>query len=185
LANRKQITWRRNKTEELLVKGHNQIQIANILQVSEATVSNDVGYLRMRAREDMESHLYDRLPQEYTHCMSGINQVLRMSWEIATRDYQCTDSAKNTDSSTNSDKSLSSKVDDKTRLQALALANDCYKYKMDLVTNGVVIADAVKFVQRKKEEIQTLTEDNMNLFNGDPLGENLDSGQNKTTNKIF
>jgi len=58
---------------------------------------------------------------------------LKKSWEIA-----------NSNSST---------VDDKTKLQALSLANDCYKYKMDLVTNGVVITDAIKFVQQKKEEL--------------------------------
>jgi hypothetical protein len=43
-------------------------------------------------------------------------------------------------------------VDDKTRLQALALINDCNKYKMDLTTNGVVIADAMKFVSDKQGE---------------------------------
>ena len=51
---------------------------------------------------------------------------------------------------------MSSTVDDRTRLQALALANDCYKYKMDLVTNGVVITDAIKFVQQKKEELNQM-----------------------------
>jgi hypothetical protein len=35
-------------------------------------------------------------------------------------------------------------VDNKTRLQALALVNDCYKYIMDLTTNCVVITDGVK-----------------------------------------
>jgi hypothetical protein len=44
-------------------------------------------------------------------------------------------------------------ADDKTRLQALALINDCYKYKMDLTTNGVVITDAIKFVQTIKEKL--------------------------------
>jgi hypothetical protein len=34
--------------------------------------------------------------------------------------------------------------DDRTRLQALSLINDCYKYIMDLTTNGVVITDAIK-----------------------------------------
>ena len=33
--------------------------------------------------------------------------------------------------------------DDRTRLQALSLINDCYKYIMDLTTNGVVIIDAM------------------------------------------
>jgi hypothetical protein len=33
------------------------------------------------------------------------------------------------------------------RLQALALINDSYKYLTDLTTNGVVITDAIKYVQ--------------------------------------
>jgi hypothetical protein len=44
------------------------------------------------------------------------------------------------------------KGDDRTRLQALSLINDCYKYIMDLTTNGVVITDAIKFVQTNKEK---------------------------------
>jgi hypothetical protein len=43
--------------------------------------------------------------------------------------------------------------DDRTRLQALSLINDCYKYIMDLTTNGVVITDAIKFVQTNKEKL--------------------------------
>ena len=39
----------------------------------------------------------------------------------------------------------------KSNLRALALINDCNKYKMDLTTNGVVITDAIKFVQTNKE----------------------------------
>jgi hypothetical protein len=38
-----------------------------------------------------------------------------------------------------------------SKLQALSLVNDCYKYKMDLVTNGFVMTDAIKFVRQKKE----------------------------------
>jgi hypothetical protein len=56
-------------------------------------------------------------------------------------------------------------------LQALALINDCNKYKMDLTTNGVVITDAITFVQTTKERltISPKEDDNgkesMNLFN--------------------
>jgi hypothetical protein len=46
-------------------------------------------------------------------------------------------------------------TDDKTILQALALINDCNKYKTDLTTNGVVITDAIKFVQNSKEKLMT------------------------------
>jgi hypothetical protein len=52
-------------------------------------------------------------------------------------------------------------TDDRTRIQALALANDCYKYIMGLTTNGVVITDAIKFVQTNKEKLTMSTkEDN-------------------------
>ena len=52
-------------------------------------------------------------------------------------------------------------TDNKTVLQALALINDCNKYKMDLTTNGVVITDAIKFVQTNKEKLTMSTEENM------------------------
>jgi hypothetical protein len=45
------------------------------------------------------------------------------------------------------------------RLQALALINDCNKYKMDLTTNGVVITDAIKFVQINKEKLTMSTKE--------------------------
>ena len=39
------------------------------------------------------------------------------------------------------------------RLQALALINDSYKYFKDPTMNGVVVTDAIKFVQTNKEEL--------------------------------
>lgn len=39
------------------------------------------------------------------------------------------------------------------RLQVLSLINDRYRYIMDLTTNGVVITDAIKFVQANKEKL--------------------------------
>ena len=52
--------------------------------------------------------------------------------------------------------------DDRTRLQALSLINDCYKYIMDLTTNGVVITDAIKFVQTNKEKLTMSTKEEDN-----------------------
>ena len=49
-------------------------------------------------------------------------------------------------------------TDDKTKLQATAIINDCYKYNMDLTTNGVVVTDAIKYVTRKQEQIDKTTE---------------------------
>ncbi|HEX9319979.1 MAG TPA: hypothetical protein VF884_13685 [Nitrososphaeraceae archaeon] len=80
---------------------------------------------------------------------------------------------------------MSSTVDDRTRLQALSLANDCYKYKMDLVTNGVVITDAIKFVQQKKEELSKVINDT-GVPKTNENNDVKDSGPNSgTMNKIF
>lgn len=164
-----------------MIKGLNQIQISNTLQISKSTVSNDVICLREQARLNMQTHLQDRLPEEYENCMAGINQVLKMSWEIATKGIN-SDSSNN---NINSDSDRTSTVDDKTRLQALALANDCYKYKMDLVTNGVVITDAIKFVQQNKEELSKANEDKTDIDSRESGKDKENGSESTTSNKVF
>jgi hypothetical protein len=39
-------------------------------------------------------------------------------------------------------------ADPKTKLQARAIANDCYRYIMDLCTNAGIVSDALKLVKR-------------------------------------
>src|SRR5215217_9303035 len=78
----------------------------------------------------------------------GINQVLKLSWQIANN------ANSNGQEDSNGSKTITTITEkDKIRLQAAALANDCYKYIMDLTTNGVVITDAIKFVQTNKEKL--------------------------------
>jgi hypothetical protein len=84
-------------------------------------------------------------------------------------------------------------LDDKTKLQALTLINDCNKYKMDLTTNGVVITNAIKLVQTNKEKLTTATskEDNKESnepdYDDDELEEKRETGElnQGTTNNVF
>jgi hypothetical protein len=46
-------------------------------------------------------------------------------------------------------KVVSKTEDEKTRLQALALIDDVNKYRTELVTNGVILNDALRIVQLK------------------------------------
>ena len=50
----------------------------------------------------------------------------------------------------------STTVNEETRLKALFLVSDCYRHKRDLVTNGVVITDAIKFVEQNKQELSDI-----------------------------
>jgi predicted transcriptional regulator len=147
------LEWRRSKVLELSSQGHSQLEIARILQISQPTVNRDIGYLRGQARQNLQKHIQDKLPEEYQNCMTGINQVLKICWDIVNKSRNV-----NNDND-NGHPTVTITIDNKTVLQALALINDCNKYKMDLTTNGVVITDAIKFVQTNKEKLMFAKED--------------------------
>jgi hypothetical protein len=114
--------------------------------------------------------------------------VLKLSWDIANKPR---------DGNSNDNGQTMTMADDKTRLQALSLINDCYKYIMDLTTNGVVITDAIKFVQTNKEKLTTVMstkEDSRKESEEPDYGEDKDqleeeqekeSGEQQTSNQIF
>src|SRR5262249_51400994 len=76
-------------------------------------------------------------PEEYQRCLTGINQVLKIAWDVATKLPE----------------------DSRLKLQALSLANDCYKYKMDLLTNASVLSDAIKFVKNSRDKLEVAIPD--------------------------
>ena len=147
----KQIQWRRTKVLELSSQGNTQSDIAKTLHVGEATISRNISSLRQQAQINLKTHINDKLPEEYQNCMVGINQVLKICWEIVNK-------SRNND---NGGQTVTM-TDNKTVLQALALINDCNKYKMDLTTNGVVITDAIRFVQTNKEKLTMSTKEENN-----------------------
>jgi hypothetical protein len=80
--------------------------------------------------------------------MTRINQVLKFCWEIVSK-------SRSVSNDNNGD--TVTMTDNKTVLQALALINDCNKYKMDLTTNRAIITDAIKFVQTNQEKLTTMS----------------------------
>jgi hypothetical protein len=47
-------------------------------------------------------------------------------------------------------------ADPRVKLQARAIAKDCYRYIMELCTNAGMVSDALKFVESRKEQLDTL-----------------------------
>jgi len=116
------LEWRRSKVLELSSQGYTQSEIAKTLQVSQPSVNRDLAYLAKQAHENLQIHIHQTVPEEYQKCMVGMKRNLKQTLEIA-----------------------ETVSDPKTKLQARAIANDCYKYIMDLTTNGVVITDDIRF----------------------------------------
>ena len=185
------VDWRRNKVQQLLVRGYSQWDVAEELQIDQSTVSRDIQYLRQNAQENLQKHIQEKLPEEYQRCLTGMNQVLKLSWHIANNN-----TPKQNDQDHNDNINTMTTGDDRTRLQALSLINDCYKYIMDLTTNGVVITDAIKFVRTNKEKLSMSTkeEDKGSKESKEPDYEDKDQleekqeeeiGEQETTNQVF
>jgi hypothetical protein len=99
-------------------------------------------------------------------------------------------------SNSNNGEDIVTMTDSKTVLQALALINDCNKYKMELTTNGVVITDAIKFVQTNKEKLMSDNKDECSKESLEPDNNEVDYETEKnhqreidqkqiTNNKVF
>jgi IS30 family transposase len=150
---KQQLDWRRSKVLELSSQGYSEREIAETIKVSDTTVHRDLVYLRVQAQENIEKHVHETVPDTLQKCLTGINQVLKMAWSIVSKD-----------------------IDNKTKLQALSLINDCNKYKMDLATGSAVCNQAIQFVTQKKVQLDTLKK----------VDERIEEiEEDKTTNGVF
>jgi transcriptional regulator len=59
------LQWRRAKIVEMRARGISQIEIAHELQVSEASISSDIAYLRNEAKESIKEYATEYLPEQY------------------------------------------------------------------------------------------------------------------------
>jgi orotate phosphoribosyltransferase-like protein len=167
---KQQLDWRRNKVLELSSQGYSEREISDVIKVSDTTVHRDLLYLRQQAQGNLQKHIHETIPEEYQKCMTGMKRNLKEILEIA----QATS-------------------DPKTKLQARAIAVDCYKYIMEMTTGGVIITDAIKFVQTNKEKLMSAKEDNKESKESDykedkdqiEEKQEEDTGEKVTTNTTF
>jgi IS30 family transposase len=129
-----QIEWRRAKVLELSAQGYSEREIAERLQpLTHVTIHRDIQFLRQQAQENLQKHIHETVPEEYQKCMVGMKRNLKQTLEI--RD--------NTG-------------DPKVKLQAAAIANDCYKFILDMTTNAGIVSDALKFVNQSQQRINSM-----------------------------
>jgi Trp operon repressor len=123
------IEWRRNKVQELLVKGYNHYEIASTLQISRPTITRDIQYLSKCAKQNIKKYIDERLPEEYEKCLVGLAAITKEAWNTANQTE-----------------------DKREKIQALSLAKECYSMKLDLLTNATVVDDAIRFVSSNRSK---------------------------------
>jgi hypothetical protein len=126
-----QITWR-SQVLELTSKGHNQSDIARILQVDKSIIFRDMTALNQQSKQNIQKHIDEKLPNEYEKCLIGLTVILRESWDM----------------------SQQPDIDRREKIQALSLAKECYTTKLELLTNATVVKDAITFVSKHLQQRQ-------------------------------
>jgi len=129
-----QIEWRRNKVQELAVKGFTQSDICQILQLSKYTVSRDIKFLREQAKEVIKNHIDEKLPYEFDKAVKGIEEIIKEAFIMVAQ-------AEKTQ-------------DNKGKVTALSLAKDSIQTKMDLLTHTTLLNNSIKFVEGNKQKLE-------------------------------
>jgi hypothetical protein len=157
-----QIEWRRSQVLELASQGYNQREICQKLQLDKSAVSRDIQFLRKQARENLQHHIHDRIPEEYQNCMTGLKRIIKQTTEIA-----------------------DTVTDPKTKLQAFAQLTDGYKYIMELTTGGVIVTDAIKYVKGQMDYLNNGQKGLLKNIKGEDKTEQEDIKLQDTNNDVF
>ena len=75
-----QLQWRRSKVVEMRARGMSQIEIARELQVSEASISSDMQYLRNQAKESIKEYATEYLPEQYQVCLTALDASVHLKY---------------------------------------------------------------------------------------------------------
>jgi hypothetical protein len=108
-----------------------QIEIARELQVSEASISLDMQYLRSQAKESIRQYVTEHLPEQYQVCLTALDTILKHAFEI-----------------------LETSDDNREKLQAMELFKDTHLVKLELLSNATTIDSALNYIRNKQQEQQ-------------------------------
>ena len=126
-----QLQWRRSKVIEMRSRGLNQIEIAHELQVSKASISSDMQYLRKQAKESIKEYVTEHLPEQYQICLAALDSIIKHTFEI-----------------------LQTSEDNREKLQAMELFKDTHLVKLELLSNATTIDSALNYIRDKQQSQQ-------------------------------
>jgi hypothetical protein len=104
------MAWHRNKIKELLARRYAQHDITITLQISQPTISRDIGYVKKGIRKKTEN-FGEHLFEVYRNNLLGLDEIIKKLWTIIE----------------------SPKTNNKERIKAIILVRECYKERFELV----------------------------------------------------
>ena len=125
-----------DKVIELISKGKNRTQIAEILKVDVSTISRDYQYIGENANSILVNFFVEILPLEVTKCLSRLTSISDEAWKMAEQ----------------ADK----EGDMKTKATAMLLARKAALDVLNVITDNHLLID--KAYEVKKEEEKKIKE---------------------------
>lgn len=126
-----QLQWRRSMVIEMRSRGLNQLEIAHELQVSKASISSDMQYLRKQAKESIKEYVTEHLPEQYQICLTALDRIIKHAFEISQTSH-----------------------DNREKLQAMELFKDTHLVKLELLSNATTIDSALHYIRDKQQSQQ-------------------------------
>ncbi|MFL6365491.1 MAG: hypothetical protein ACJ719_09880 [Nitrososphaeraceae archaeon] len=110
-------------------RGLSHGEIAHELQVSRASISSDIAYLRNQAKESIKEYVTEHLPEQYQVCLCALDTILKHAFEI-----------------------LETSDDNREKLQAMELFKDTHLVKLELLSNATTIDSALNYITNKQQQ---------------------------------
>jgi DNA-binding transcriptional regulator LsrR (DeoR family) len=133
-----QLQWRRHRVLALLAEDYSQNEIASLLQVSPASISKNVAYLKDQSRLQLRVHLKQTFPLEYQQALINLKSIRCQAREMLRKP----------------------ETDDRVKTRLFIVIKDITELIMKLVSQGDAIDDTITFMEDKTGE----TMEHMNII---------------------
>jgi predicted transcriptional regulator len=124
-------------------RGLSQTEIAHELQVSKASISLDMRYLREQAKGSIKEYATEHLPEQYQVCLVALDYIIKRAFDI-----------------------VETSDDNREKLQAMELFKDTHLVKLELLSNATTIDSALSYIISKQQKGLAL--DSTNNMNDQP-----------------
>src|SRR5215218_11154118 len=125
-----QLEWRRHRVLALLAEDYSQNEIASILQVSPASITKDVAYLKDQSRLLLRIHLKETFPLEYQQALVNLKSLRREAREMLRKP----------------------ETEERVKTRLFIVIKDITESIMNLILKGDAIDDAISFMEDKTAE---------------------------------
>jgi predicted transcriptional regulator len=131
-----QKVWREQQVLKYASLGYNQVEIAEVLHISQAWVSRILSALTKQAQEDIKYHIEETLPLERRKALMLFETIKKRAIDISNQEN----------------------IGERDRIAALSLAKDAGKEIITLQTEGRHIQSAIKVAGGLQDKLNSIEE---------------------------